>query len=118
MPTRTRPLAISVAKALGVVLLRFKVRGSRFEGLEDDAVDDGFNRVVLLLVEAHALGQFDDLAVDASAESLLVERFEFFAELALAAAHDGREDGDTFLDSNRAFARRRRLAHDLGDDLG
>src|SRR6202042_1576504 len=34
------------------------------------------------------------LAVDAGAEALLVEGFELFAELALAAANDGCEDGD------------------------
>ena len=63
-------------------------------GFEDDAVDDGFDGVVLALFEAHALGEFDHLAVDAGAEALLVERFELFAELALAAADDGSVDGD------------------------
>ena len=90
-------------EALGVVFLRFEVRSSRFEGLEDDAVDYGFDGVVLLLVEAHALGEFDHFAVDAGAEALLVEGFEFFAELALAAADERGEDGDA-------------LAGSLGDD--
>ncbi len=63
-------------------------------GLEDDAVDDGFDGVVLALFEAHALGELGDLAVDAGAEALLVEGFELFAELAFAAADDGGVDGD------------------------
>ena len=50
--------------------------------------------MVLALFEAHALGEFDHLAVDAGAEALLVEGFEFFAELAFAAADDGGVDGD------------------------
>ncbi len=64
--------------------------------LEDDAVDHGFDGVVLALFEAHALGELDHLAVDAGAEALLVEGFELFAELALAAADDGGVDGDAF----------------------
>src|SRR5258705_5176136 len=52
--------------------------------------------MVLALFEADALGEFDHLAVDAGAEALLVEGFEFFAELAFAAADDGGVDGDAF----------------------
>ena len=75
--------------------------------LEDDAVDDGFDGVVLALFEAHALGELDHLAVDAGAEALLVERFELFAELALAAADDGSVDGDALAGSRaRRCARR------------
>ena len=69
---------------------------SEWEGLEDDAVDDGFDGVVLALFEAHAFGELDHLAVDAGAEALLVEGFELFAELAFAAADDGGVDGDAF----------------------
>ena len=50
--------------------------------------------MVFALFEAHAFGEFDHLAVDAGAEALLVEGFEFFAELAFAAADDGGVDGD------------------------
>jgi len=64
--------------------------------LEDDAVDDGFDGVVLALFEAHAFGELGHLAVDAGAEALLVEGFELFTELALAAADDGGVDGDAF----------------------
>ncbi len=64
------------------------------EGFEDDAVDDGLDRVVLSLLEAHVLGDLGDFAVDAGAEALLVEGFEFFAELAFAATDDGGVDGD------------------------
>ncbi len=42
-----------------------------------------------------------DLAVDADAEALLVEGFELFAELALAAADDGGEDGDALAEGAR-----------------
>ena len=100
---RTRPLAIW--RALGTEVSRRRVsylaapfvgRGSPVDGLEDDAVDDGFDGVVLALFEAHAFGEFGDLAVDAGAEALLVEGFELFAELAFAAADDGGVDGDAF----------------------
>ncbi len=74
------------------------VGGQRFE---DDAVDDGFDGVVLALFEAHAFGEFDHLAVDAGAEALLVEGFELFAELAFAAADDGGVDGDAFAGGER-----------------
>ena len=67
-----------------------------WDGLEDDAVDYGFDGVVLALFEAHALGDLGHLAVDAGAEALLVEGFELFAELAFAAADDGSVDGDAF----------------------
>ena len=73
---------------LGVVAFAFG------GGLENDAVDDGFERVVALLVEAHALFDFGEGAVDADAVALLVEGFELFAELAFAAADNGGEDGD------------------------
>ena len=52
--------------------------------------------MVLALFKAHALGEFDHFSVDAGAEALLIEGFEFFAELAFAAANDGGEDGDAF----------------------
>ena len=72
-------------------------------GFEDDAVDYGFDGVVLALFEAHALGEFDHLAVDAGAEALLVEGFELFAELAFAAADDGGVDGDAFAGGEAAM---------------
>ena len=75
-----------------------------WQRLEDDAVDDGFDGVVLALFEAHALGEFDHLAVDAGAEALLVERFQLFAELALAPAHDGGIDGDALAGGERGDA--------------
>ena len=59
--------------------------------LEHDAVDDGFDGVVLALLERDGLGEVAHLAVDAGAEALLVEGFEQFLELALAAADDGRD---------------------------
>ena len=84
---------------------------ARAEGLEDDAVDDGLDGVVPLLVEAHALGELDDFAVDAGAEALLVEGVELLAELALAAADDG---ANTVMRSWLPCApSRERLADDL-----
>ena len=91
-------------KATGVVFgsrggsvpdLRVEIRGTQTRGwLQDDAVDDGFDGMVFALLEAHAFGEFDHLAVDAGTEALLIEGFELLAELALAAADDGGEDGD------------------------
>ena len=63
-------------------------------GLEHDAIDDGFDGVVLALLELDGIGEVADLAVDAGAEALLVELVEQVFEFALAAAHDGRVDGD------------------------
>jgi hypothetical protein len=45
---------------------------------------------------AGRLGEVVDFAIDAGAEALLVELVEEIFELALAAAHDGRHDGDAF----------------------
>ena len=86
-------------EAAGVVLRCAIWAGLAGDRLEDDAVDDGFDGVVLALLEAHAFGELGDLAVDARAKALLVERFELFAELALAAADDGGVDGDAFAGS-------------------
>ncbi len=72
------------------------VRVFRRQRLEDDAVDDGLDGVVLALLEAHAFGDLGQLAVDADAEALLVDRLELIAELAFAAADDGSVDGDAF----------------------
>ena len=87
-------------EAAGVVLGRGISQGCISvvggQRLEDDAIDYCFDGVVLALFEAHALGEFDHLAIDAGAEALLVEGFELFAELAFAAADDGGVDGDAF----------------------
>ena len=63
-------------------------------GLEQDAVDDGFDGVILAAVEQQRLGEVAHFAVDAGAEALLVELVEQVFEFAFAAAHDGRHDGD------------------------
>ncbi len=62
--------------------------------LEQDAVDDGFDGVVLAPVEQNGLGKVAHLAIDAGAKALLVKLIEQVLELALAAAHDGRHHGD------------------------
>ena len=70
-------------------------RPSRSPGwLQQDAVDDGFDGVVLALVEGRGLGEVHDLAVDASAKALLIKLIEQILELALAAANDRRHDRD------------------------
>ncbi len=87
-------------QAAGVIFGRSAGEGCgcvvRRQGLEDDAINDGLDGVIFALFEAHALGDFDDLSVDAGAETLLIEGFEFFAKLAFAAAHHGGIDGDSF----------------------
>ena len=72
----------------------FRPAPLRRAGFEEDAVDDGFDGVVLALVEVEGLGEVAHLAVDAGAEALLVELVEQIFELAFAAADDGRHDGD------------------------
>ncbi len=63
-------------------------------GLQQDPVDDGFDGVVLALIEGRGLGHVDQLAVDAGAEALLVELVEQILELAFAAADNGGHDRD------------------------
>ena len=62
--------------------------------LEEDAVDDGFDGVVLAAVEEQGLGEVAHLAVDARAKSLLVKLIEQILKLTLSASDDGRHDGD------------------------
>ncbi len=63
-------------------------------GFQQDAVDDGFDGVVLALVEEHGLGKVADLAVDAGAKSLLINLIQQILKLSLAASHNGRHDRD------------------------
>ncbi len=60
---------------------------------EDDAVDDCFNGVVFAPLEPDRVGKVPQFAVDTRAEALLVKGVQQFAELAFAAADDGRVDG-------------------------
>ena len=62
--------------------------------LEQNAVDDGFDGVVLALVEGRRLGEVDDLAIDAGAKALLIKLIEQILKLTLAASDDGRHDRD------------------------
>ncbi len=73
---------------------RLRRSASAAEGLEQDAIDDRFDGVVLAPVEQQRLGEVAHLAVDAGAKALLVKLVEQVLELALAAAHDGRHHGD------------------------
>jgi len=68
-------------------------------GLEDGAIDDGFDGVVFALLEIGRIGEVEDLAIDARAEALLVELVEEVFEFAFAAADDGGEDGNAFAGS-------------------
>ena len=62
-------------------------------GAHDDAVDDDVDVVLVLLVERRRVGDLVEGAVDLDAlEALLLQLGEFLAVLALAAAHDRRED--------------------------
>ena len=93
---------------LGVVITTTVLAGQR---LQDDAVHDGFQRVVLALLQPHPLFHLDDLAVDAQPVALLVQRLNLFAELALAPAHHRRQH-------RNPLPRRVSVAlHDLRDDL-
>ncbi len=70
-------------------------RGTRCRrGFEEDAVDDGFDGVVFAAVEQGRLGEVLYFAVDAGAKTLLVKLIEEVFEFTLAAANDGRHDGD------------------------
>ena len=80
-------------------------RGLRFE---QDAVDDGFDGVVLAAVKEERLGKVAHLAVDAGAKPLLIKLIEQIFKLALSASHDGRHDGDAL-----ARAQLQDALHDL-----
>jgi hypothetical protein len=62
--------------------------------LEQDAVNDRFDGVVLAAVQRNRLGEVHQFAIDAGAKALPVKLVEQFLELALAPADDGRHHGD------------------------
>jgi hypothetical protein len=64
--------------------------------LEQNAVDDGFNGVVLAAVEQKRFGKVADFAIDASAKALLVKLIEQFFKLTFAASDNGGHDVDAF----------------------
>jgi len=67
--------------------------------LDEQAVDDDFDGVVLALVESGRRVEGIELAIDAHAdEAVLRELFELLAVGAFAAAHDGSEDHDAVVD--------------------
>src|SRR6185312_8776767 len=87
--------------------------GVRFsQWLQNDAVDNRLDRMILALLQAHPLFDLGDLTVDADAVTLLIERLELLAKLALAPTHDWRQHRD-------ALTRRLRLValHNLRHDL-
>ena len=71
----------------------------------DDAVDHHVDVVLVLLVERRRVGDLVEFAVDLDAlEALLLQLGEFLAVLALAAAHDRRQDVEprAFVDGEHA----------------
>src|ERR1044071_5934100 len=81
--------------------------------LDQQPVDDYFDRVVAAFVEFDFFIKLANLAVDASAiESRAGELFEFLLELAFSAANDRRKYHHSF-----AFGKRRHLLDDLVDRL-
>src|SRR5450432_3074311 len=82
--------------------------------LLDEPIDEHLDRVLLRLLELGWLGQLVELAVDVGAhEAVLAQLRELGRELALAIAHDGREDREAL-----AFGQREDLIHHLLDRLG
>ena len=67
-----------------------------YAGLNDDAIDDSFDGVVLTFLEGNVFGQVANLSIDAGAKSLLIEFLEFIAKFTFASANDGSVDGDAF----------------------
>src|SRR5256885_3346714 len=63
--------------------------------LDEQAVDDHFDGVVLALVDDREIVEREQLTVDAHADvAVLCEFFELLAKSALTAADDGRKDHD------------------------
>src|SRR5882762_128416 len=74
----------------------FEARGDAL--LDEQAVDDDFDGVVLALVDDWKFIKLVKLAVDAHADvAVLREFFEFLAKSTLTAADDGREDHDALV---------------------
>ncbi len=61
---------------------------------QQDAVDDGFDGVVLALVEGRRIGEVDDLAIDTGTKPLLIKLIQQILKLALAASDDWSHDRD------------------------
>ena len=75
---------------------------------QHDAVDDGFNRVLLVPFELNGVGEVTHFAVDAGAKALLVQVVQQVFELAFAAANDRRVNNDAF-----SRCKRKDALHDL-----
>ena len=74
----------------------FEARGNAL--LDEQAIDDHFDGVILALVENRRLVERQEFAINAHAhEAVLREFFEFLAISAFAATHDGREDHDAIV---------------------
>src|SRR5580700_6858853 len=82
-------------------------------GLDQEAVDNQLDAVILTLVESDGLVQAHDLAVNPSFDEALAEDFlELLAEFPFAPAHHGGEDHDALV-----FAKSHNLFEDLGRRL-
>jgi len=74
----------------------FEARGDAL--LNEQAVDDDFDGVILALVNDRKFIKLVKFAVDAYADiAILREFFEFFAKSAFSPAHDRREDHDAIV---------------------
>ncbi len=71
----------------------FEARGN--SRLDEQAVDDDFDGVVLTLINDWEIVERNQFSIDSSADvAVLREFFEFLAKGALTAAHDRRENHD------------------------
>ena len=77
-------------------------------GLDDNAIDDSFNGVVLSFLEGDVFGKVANFSIDAGAKSLLIEFLQLVAKFTFATANDGRVDGDALAGGQ---------FHDTADDL-
>src|SRR5215831_10174812 len=82
-------------------------------GLNQQAVNYGFNRMVAAFVEANLFVERTQVAVDTRAnESVAGQLGNLFLEFAFSSAHDGREDHHAF-----AFGQRQDTLQNLIDAL-
>ena len=92
--------------------MRLSVSFGLRKRLEEDAINDGFDGVVLALLKAHALFHFRHLAVDTYPIAFFIKSFQLFPELTLSTSDDWCEHGDALTGGVGTVA-----LHNLRDDL-